>query len=292
MNQKSFVLYLDLLGSLDQLSDAQAGKLFKAIKAYHMSVSEGATQDCKAEFDDLMNDFVTRLAFHPFRAAFERDAEKYQGIVTRNRRNGMKGGRKKDNPEETQTNPENPVGSLGFSENPDEPKQTHNDNVNDNVNENDNNLVPPDGGTCQAQQPDEAVPMQLIVDFWNKAMAGKAIRGVTKITSGAKRSISVKARFKEYGIEKIYQAIINASESDFLNGRNAHGFTATFDWLFLPSNFPKVLEGNYRNKDQNQNEQVYSCGANHPSGGIPIKGRITPACGLKRPDKGGEAGLS
>lgn len=283
MSAKSFILYIDLLGSLDQLSDAQAGKLFKAIKAYHMSVSEGATQDCKAEFDSLMDDFVTRLAFHPFRAAFERDAEKYQSLVARNRINGKKGGRKKASDTE---NPENPVGSLGFSENPDEPKRTQTKpNDNDNVNDNDKNkIVPPNGETCQASQPDEPVPFREIMDFWNNAMRGKAINGVSRVSSEGKRGINVRARFKEYGIEKIYQAILNAADSDFLNGRNARGFTANFDWLFLPSNFPKVLDGNYKNKPTTH-EQPRADRQDGPSGGIPIKGRIVPAYGLARPDE-------
>ncbi len=37
MERKSFIVYLDLLDSLDELSDAQAGKLFKTIKAYHLA---------------------------------------------------------------------------------------------------------------------------------------------------------------------------------------------------------------------------------------------------------------
>lgn len=288
MNPKSFILYIDLLGSLDQLSDAQAGKLFKAIKAYHMSVSEGATQDCKAEFDSLMDDFVTRLAFHPFRAAFERDAEKYQSLVARNRNNGKKGGRKKKIHAE---NPENPVGSLGFSENPNKPNETQtklNDNDNENDNDNDINIVPPKGGTCQASQPDVAVPYQEIMDFWNKAMNGKAISGINAITSTSKRGISVKARFKEYGIEKIYQTILNASGSDFLNGKNSRTFTATFDWVFLPSNFIKVLDGNYRNKEPIDYEQSRTDRQVSPSGGVPIRGRVTPSCGLKKRDTSGE----
>lgn len=284
-NRKSFILYFDLLGSLDQLSDAQAGKLFKAIKAYHMSVSEGATQDCKAEFESLMDDFVTRLAFHPFRTAFERDAERYQSLVDRNRQNGRKGGRKKLERTETQKNPENPVGYLGFQENPKEPKQTHNDN--DNGNDNDKLSVSPKGETCPASKPDEPPPYTLIMDFWNKAMEGKAIQGVSRINTGSKRAANVRARLKEFGIEKVYQAIINAAESKFLNGYNRQGWTATFDWAFLPSNFIKILDGNYKNQEQNeiQPTQTYQrdCG-----GGVPIKGRIVPDCGLKGRHNGGE----
>lgn len=285
-NRKSFILYFDLLGSLDQLSDAQAGKLFKAIKAYHMSVSEGATQDCKAEFDNLMDDFVTRLAFHPFRAAFERDAERYQSLVDRNRQNGKKGGRKKLENTETQINPKKPVGSLDLQENPKEPKQTHNDN--DSVNDNDNLSVSPKGETCPATKPDEPPTYTLIMDFWNKAMEGKAIQGVSRITNGSKRALNVRARLKEYGIEQIYQVIINASESDFLNGRNSKNWTATFDWVFLPSNFIKVLDGNYKNREQHEYQPSQTCRPDYPSGGIPIKGRIVPSCGLKIRHKDGE----
>ncbi|MBD5364799.1 MAG: hypothetical protein HDR79_07655 [Bacteroides sp.] len=261
MIKKSFVLYLDLLGSLEQLTDAQAGKLFKAIKAYHMSVSEEASQECKAEFDSLMDDFVTRLAFHPFRTAFERDAEKYQGLVDRNRKNGKKGGRKKDSHKERTENPENPVGSLGSLENPIEPNQTQSnpkgdDNGNGNVNVNVNNLAPSNKGACPANSPDPPVPLKQIVDFWNKAMNGKGIPGVSRITAGSKRVKSVKARFKEYGLEKIYQAIINASESRFMNGYNSRNWVATFDWVFLPSNFPKVLEGNFKNQEPHENNQT------------------------------------
>lgn len=288
MNKKSFVLYLDLLGTLDHLSDAQAGKLFKAIKAYHMSVSDECTQDCKSEFDSLMDDFVTRLAFHPFKTAFERDAEKYQGLVDRNRRNGIKGGRKKCSDEINDENPENPMGSLGYSENPTKPNQTQpNPKGDDNDNDNDkNNRVPSSEGTCPADSPDTPTPIRLIADFWNKAMKGKAISSISKITPSSKRAKSVKARFKEYGLEKIYEAIINASESDFLNGRNSRGFTATFDWVFLPSNFPKVLEGNYKNRTEN--EQTRTNGSVPPSSGIPIRGKVTPSCGLKRPNQRGE----
>lgn len=39
-----------------------------------------------------------------------------------------------------------------------------------------------------------------------------------------------------------------ASKSDFLNGKNNTGWTASIDWLLKPANFVKVLEGNYVNK--------------------------------------------
>ena len=133
------------------------------------------------------------------------------------------------------------------------PKTTHNDNVNDN--DKDNIIGNSKELPCQASQPDVAVPYQKIIDFWNRAMEHKGIAGVSTITASSKRGISVKARFKEHGLEKIYQMIINASESKFLNDYNSRGFKATFDWAFLPSNFLKILDGNYKNPEPYETRQ-------------------------------------
>ena len=75
---KSFIIYKDSLQVLDELDDAQAGRLFKAIKAYQLG---------EAEIDDMLNDIVTRLAFVPFKSNFERDIEKYNDKVERLRNN-------------------------------------------------------------------------------------------------------------------------------------------------------------------------------------------------------------
>lgn len=63
-----------------------------------------------------------------------------------------------------------------------------------------------------------------------------------------KRSRAVRARLREHGKEGVLKMLGLAAESDFLAGQNQSNWTASFDWLFMPSNFVKVLEGNYRNK--------------------------------------------
>lgn len=101
--RKSFVLHKDSLQVLDDLSDEQAGKLFKAIKAIQLG-------------EDFDLDALTKIALSPFKAQFARDNEKYERIVERNKNNGLKGGRPKteDNPEE----PKKPSGLIGNPENP------------------------------------------------------------------------------------------------------------------------------------------------------------------------------
>lgn len=83
-----------------------------------------------------------------------------------------------------------------------------------------------------------------IMDYWNKHSMLKEITAMTE-----KRKSHINARVKEHGLEAIYKAIDNVSKSSFLRGQNKRGWTATFDWVFLPNNFVKVLEGNYMPKD-------------------------------------------
>lgn len=67
------------------------------------------------------------------------------------------------------------------------------------------------------------------------------------------RKATVKARLKEYSFEDIITVFQKAEKSDFLTGKvsnqGSRPFKASFDWLMKPSNFIKVLEGNYDNRN-------------------------------------------
>lgn len=88
----------------------------------------------------------------------------------------------------------------------------------------------------------------VVIDYFNQKMAGRSIKPIKAITDGTKRAEHLKTRVREYGREAIFLMIDKAAASKFLNGYNKKGFTATFDWLILPNNFIKVLEGNYDNQ--------------------------------------------
>lgn len=83
-----FILHLDSLSVLDELTNEQAGILFKAIRDYN-----------SGKEPEL--DFAMRMAFIPFKNQFERDLKTYNNTCERNRNNGAKGGRPKK-PIETQ----------------------------------------------------------------------------------------------------------------------------------------------------------------------------------------------
>lgn len=85
--------------------------------------------------------------------------------------------------------------------------------------------------------------VQRILDAWN---AVEGIPKVQKLSPDSKRGKSLGARIKEYGADKVLEAIAEIPESAFLMGKAKKQFKITFDWFVLPNNFPKVLEGNYR----------------------------------------------
>ncbi len=65
------------------------------------------------------------------------------------------------------------------------------------------------------------------------------------------RKRTIKLRLSQHGLNKINQVFQLAGQSDFMNGSNKEGWTATFDWIMKTNNFIKVLEGNFDNKNSN-----------------------------------------
>lgn len=113
-----FILHLDSLAVLDELTNEQAGILFKAIRDYNLGVEPEL-------------DFAMKMAFLPFKNQFVRDFEKYENTCERNKTNGSKGGRPKKSKETEKT-------QVVLEE----PKKADNKNNNKNDNENNNIIVP------------------------------------------------------------------------------------------------------------------------------------------------------
>ena len=71
-DKKSFLLYCDIIHTVEQLTDEQAGDLFKHILRY--------VNDQDPQSDSV----ITKIAFEPIRQALKRDLEKYESIRKRN----------------------------------------------------------------------------------------------------------------------------------------------------------------------------------------------------------------
>ena len=79
-----------------------------------------------------------------------------------------------------------------------------------------------------------------IIHSWNNL-------GISSVKSISNNRLTlVKARIAEHGLDVFLEAIKSINESPFLLGQNEKGWVITFDWFIKPSNFAKVLEGNYK----------------------------------------------
>ena len=90
-------------------------------------------------------------------------------------------------------------------------------------------------------------------EFFNMTMeqAGAVIPKIKDVTP--KRKGMINARVKEYGMDAVREVVRKAATSIFMNGGGGKGWKATFDWIFSPNNFVKILENNYNDNKENDN---------------------------------------
>ena len=77
-DKKSFLIYCDIIHTVEQLTDEQAGDLFKHILRY--------VNDQDPQSDSV----ITKIAFEPIKQALKRDLDKYKSICERNSDNAKK----------------------------------------------------------------------------------------------------------------------------------------------------------------------------------------------------------
>lgn len=124
-NKKSFILYVDQIHTVEELTDEEAGRLYKHLLRY--------VNDMNPEPPDR----ITKIAFEPIKQQLKRDLRKYELIKTKRSEAGKMGGRpikaKDDINEQVKTKKANALFDKQTKA-----KKADNDNVNDNVNVNDN----------------------------------------------------------------------------------------------------------------------------------------------------------
>lgn len=129
-DKKSFIVYCDIKETLDELTDEQAGKLFKGMVHY----SDDGTEP---NFDTIL-----KFVFIPIRQQMDRDNEKWTGIKEARSKAGKLGGAKKgnQNAKKDKTLHEDKKSVIKNKQNKQsqakQAKQAVNVNVNDNVNVN------------------------------------------------------------------------------------------------------------------------------------------------------------
>lgn len=97
--------------------------------------------------------------------------------------------------------------------------------------------------------------VQAVIDEWNNLP--DPIPKVKNISKDSTRYNLIQKRIIDYGLGDVLNAIQEIRRSKFLTGGGDNGWHITFDWFIRPNNFPKVLEGNYRDAGQSQRKTVF-----------------------------------
>ena len=251
--KKTFILQTDVCKQLlSFLDDEKAGALFRLIVDY---VSGDKTLPVDGEMRPTGIQEVD-LAFAIVRAGLDSNQRSYEDICEARREAGRKGAKttneKKRQSRQKSANAEKSanigkaskngkIGKIGYNENK-EPNGSYDILYNKKKSSNEDS---------QKETDVSFSPADLVVFFNSWMDEGNAM--IPRIKSlSEQRKKCVGARIREYGKPALSTVIRKAAASDFLNGKNGRDFIATFDWLMKPTNFPKVLEGNYDNHEQQQ----------------------------------------
>ena len=87
-----------------------------------------------------------------------------------------------------------------------------------------------------------------IVDKWN-TLSDLGIKSLRSITPGSKREKNLKTRLKEFGEDSFDEVIDHIQHSKYLQGK-VNGWIVDFDWAVLPSNYQKILDGKYDDREE------------------------------------------
>ena len=253
----SFILYTSDYQLIEGLTDEQLGQLTRALFIY-------------ARDGEVINlEPVVRMAFVFIKDKIDRNQQKYQKKCERLRANAQKRwGMQKD------ANDTEAYNHIQKHTNECESMQLHangclydsdsdSDSDSDVSKETDNN-IPSKEGLSISENPkvDPAkrcakIDFAAIKEYWNTKhdQSGSVMRRLTLMSD--QRKGNVRSMIREYGgdVQMVYKAIDKAMASDFMNGKNGKGWVASFDWMMCPSNFPKVLEGNYDNEQPAGSQQ-------------------------------------
>lgn len=158
------------------------------------------------------------MAFDILSMAIDRDKKKYAERCEKNKENGRKGGLAKAN----KYNQSLPNAKSGLANLADKDRDKDRDMDKDRIN------------------------YQQIADMYNNICM--SFPRLIKLSESRKKAI--RARLKTYSAEDFRKVFEMAESSSFLKGQNDRNWSATFDWMLKDSNFAKILDGNYQDKDR------------------------------------------
>jgi len=216
-NKNSFILYSNYYEILKDLSDEDAGILFKAILQY---------QATKEEIKLPAN---IAIAFKFIKNQFDIDDKKYKEYSEKQKANGLKGGRPK-----TQKNPKNPPVFL-------ETQKSLNDNVNDNDNDNDNVFKEKEKEKEKKSDPYISQTKILFISEYEKIFNTRPFLSSNDCNKLLELSINYAdlPQLIPKALKKLKS--INFKDIDF---------TPSASWLLKSDNFERVMNGEFDKKEE------------------------------------------
>lgn len=106
----------------------------------------------------------------------------------------------------------------------------------------------------------ENIDYQQIADLYNETCV--SFPRLTKLSDSRKKAI--RARLKQYSVDDFRRMFEMAESSAFLKGENDRNWSATFDWMVKDANMAKILDGNYSDKkegDENKDQDSETRGS-------------------------------
>ena len=268
--EKCFVFYERWYEQMKRLPDHERLLIYESI--------------CEYAFNHVTTDLAYYLecVMDNIRKTIDDGEAKHKAFLEKQRLNGTKGGRPR-----IYNNPTKSKKPMGYLENPTKPNETqksHNKNKEQEQElkqeqeqelkqeqERNNNCKIKDFVSNQefdpaseneekkvlrSEEKEKVRFAKRIISFFNEQIKENKSAIKPIILTTEKRISQLNARAVQYdnAEELLKTAIVKATQSQFLNGVNNRNWIATFDWIFRPNNFPKILEGNYDNGNHNQQQ--------------------------------------
>lgn len=209
-------LYFSNLAQLERLSYEQVGRLTIGLMRLK----------ARGEPPDFCDDTLLSVVAEGILGRIDEDYAAYERKCAVNRENGAKGGAPKGNTNASKT-----------TETTDRLKTTLNKKENKKEINKENNII-----HTSTVVDGERMDYQSVVDSFNQICV--SLSKVVKLTDSRKRHI--KAAVKTLGDLSFEEYFRMVEASDFLTGRKSE-WKASFDWILIPTNMVKVIEGNYHN---------------------------------------------
>ena len=220
------------------LNDKQAGSLFRMIVGY-------ANNEGQCNTDDV----AVQMAFEIIRSGLDANVRAYEEMCEKRREYGRKGAevtnsKRRQKPTDAE---ENSISRKDTAKSADAEKERQNRL---NIIKYKNNIIK--NNIIKEEEANDSLSSSTLdfarlVAYFNGLLKehNSLMPQVKQLNETRKKML--KARVREFGKEALVSVFKKAAVSDFLNGKNNRNFVASFDWLLKPTNFPKVLEGNYDN---------------------------------------------